>query len=115
MSPPCRIGVAGDLHDVVEGRARLLEADLDVLADALDLGRHVALADDVAVEVARHLSGHVDHPLAAGDRQDVPIELLPADDAGHEPGRLVAFTRDSHRAVLLLLVRHPFGPISLGS
>ena len=58
---------------------------LDVLADLLDLLRHVALADDVAALVAGHLARDEDLPLAAGDRQHVPVELLAAEHPGHQP------------------------------
>jgi hypothetical protein len=56
------------------------QRDFEVLADLADLGPHVALADDVAVAVARQLARDEDHapPL---DRNDVRVEDLPAHDA----------------------------------
>jgi hypothetical protein len=65
------------LDDVGERRTGGSQGGLDVLADLADLRPHVALADDVAVLVARQLAGHEDH-AAALDRDHVRVERVTA-------------------------------------
>src|SRR5260370_41020580 len=61
------------LDDVGEGGAGGFETGLDVLADPLDLGVHVTLADAIAVGVAGELSGYEDLAAGAADCDDVGI------------------------------------------
>ena len=84
--------VGRGLDDVGERRAGGFERGLDVLADLLDLGAHVALADAVAVAVARRLAGDEDLPRAADlDDHDLGIEDLVAGFADMQLVRLDAF------------------------
>src|SRR5579883_134987 len=70
------------LDDIGPSRAGGLEAGVEVLEGLLDLGPHVARADDVAFGVACQLAGDVDRLAGAHDRDDVRIgglALLHAD------------------------------------
>jgi hypothetical protein len=84
------------LDDVGEGGAGRLETGLDVLADLLDLGAHVPLADAIALWVAGQLPGDKDLPPGATDRHDLAVGRL----AGHNPDmhalRLDLFAVDRH-------------------
>src|SRR5580704_3284834 len=84
------------LDDVGEGGAGRLETGLDVLADLLDLGAHVPLADAIALWVAAQLPGDKDLPPGATERHDLAVGRL----AGHNPDmhalRLDLFAVDRH-------------------
>src|SRR5262249_51714710 len=92
--------VVGDegvgLDDVGQGGAGSLEASLDVLADLLDLGAHIALADTNALRVTRQLTGDKDHFAGAADGDDVGIGRVSAAHADMDALRLNLLALDRH-------------------
>src|SRR5882724_4409636 len=101
------------LDDVGERGAGGFERGLDVLADLLDLGAHVALADAIAVAVARRLAGDENLPGAAHfDDHDLGIEDLVAVLAHMQLVRLDALALRRH-GTLPCYIRSTAGITSL--
>src|SRR5689334_8345791 len=70
--------------DVVHGCARRRERGLDVREHLADLRRHVALADDLALAVARQNAGH-EYELARYHGHDRRVEHMAFDDPLRHP------------------------------
>jgi hypothetical protein len=62
----------------------------------LDLSPHIALADTVAVSVARQLPGDKDLPPDAAHRDDLRIGRLPRPDHDMDALRLNLLSLDRH-------------------
>src|SRR6516225_6198245 len=77
------------------------QAGLDVLADLLDLGGHIALADAIAVGIAGELPGDKDLPAATTDRHHLGIGRLAGHDPDMDAGGLNLLTFDGHAAPFL--------------
>src|SRR6516164_285029 len=100
------IGVLGELRvigdvgigldDVGQGGADGFEAGLDVLADLLDLGAHITLANAHPLRVARQLASNEDHLAGAADGDDVGVPGLAVDHADMDALRLNLLAFDRH-------------------
>src|SRR5262245_12850939 len=88
------------LDDVGHGGAGRGKRSADVLEHLPDLRRHVALADDLALAVARQDAGH-EYELTRHHRDHRRIEQVPVDDAFRHILRKYVLTLDHNVSPIL--------------
>lgn len=66
--------VTGGLHEILQPNACRFQSGLQIFAYLLDLGAHVAAADDLPVPVTRQLAGNI-NLAARGADNDVSVRV----------------------------------------
>ena len=84
------------LDDVSPCRAGGLETAVEILESLFHLGAHIALADAVAVDIARQLARGVDDLAGAAHCYDVRIGRLPSRHPDIHSLRLKPFDLEDH-------------------